>query len=302
MEHGSAITDFLTPQEMSKLDTFVLRARSVVESSRSGMHKSPLKGSSVEFADYRQYVKGDNLRYIDWKVLGRTDRYYIKQFEEETSLRVQIILDSSGSMAFQSGKRPTKYDYACRVAAALAYVTTRQQDGLGLTIFDSEIRQHVPTRTGTRHLRTIAERLAENRPRGHTKTGYALHSLAEMIRRRALIVILSDLFDEPEEVFNAIAHFKKKMHDVIVMQILDPMELELDVDRVAEFIDLETDERLELDPRAAQLAYKGALQEFVNHTRERCQVLNVDYRLCSTKQTFEDFVHQYLIERRQMSL
>jgi uncharacterized protein (DUF58 family) len=302
MSEPSVITDFLTSEEMRKLDTFVLRARSVVESSRIGMHASPLKGSSVEFADHRQYVKGDNLRYMDWKVFARTDRYYIKQFEEETSLRVQVIIDGSGSMEYAGEDRMTKYDYACRLAAAVAYIVTRQQDSLGLTIYDNEIRSHLPTRSGTRHLRAFLERLAENRPRGRTDTGLALHSLAEMIHRRALIVLLSDLLDDPEAVFGAVAHFRKKMHDVIVIQILDPVELELSVDRIAQFIDMETNEKLELDPRAARLEYKKALQAAIDRCRERCAALNVDYRLCSTGQTFEEFIHQYLIERLRMSL
>ena len=302
MSEPSVITDFLNNEEMRKLDTFVLRARSVVESSRIGMHSSPLKGSSVEFADHRQYVKGDNLRHMDWKVFARTDRYYIKQFEEETSLRVQVVIDGSGSMEYAGADRMTKYDYACRLAASVAYIVTKQQDSLGLTIYDDQIRSHLPTRSGTRHLRAFLDRMAENRPRGRTNTGQALHSLAEMIHRRALIVLLSDLLDDPDAIFSAIAHFRKKMHDVIVIQILDPVELELSVDRVAEFIDMETNEKLELDPRAARLEYKKALQSAIDRCRERCVALNVDYRLCSTGQTFEEFIHQYLIERLRMSL
>ena len=302
MPRNVTITDFLSPEGMRKLERFVLRARSVVESTRVGMHESPLKGSSVEFADHRQYVKGDNLRFMDWKVFGRTERYFIKQFEEETSLRVHCIIDASGSMNFGMDGRPTKYQYACRVAAALGYLTMKQQDSLGLTIFDNEVRSHVPPRSGLRHLRAFLEHLAEHEPKGRTDTGHALHSLAEMMHRRGLIVLMSDLFDDPDAVFGAVAHFRKKMHDVILLQILDPVELELSIDRVAEFIDMETDETLELDPNSARLAYKEALQAFVNTTRERCVLMNVDYRLVTTGQSFEDFIHQYLGERRRMSL
>lgn len=302
MPRNVTIADFLSPEGMRKLERFVLRARSVVESTRVGMHESPLKGSSVEFADHRQYVKGDNLRFMDWKVFGRTERYYVKQFEEETSLRVHCILDASGSMNFGMGGRLTKYQYACRVAAALGYLTMKQQDSLGLTIYDNEVRAHVPPRSGLRHLRAFLERLAEHEPKGRTNTGHALHSLAEMMHRRGLIVLMSDLFDDPEAVFGAVAHFRKKMHDVILLQILDPVELDLSIDRVAEFIDMETEEKLELDPSSARLAYKEALQAFINTTRERCVLMNVDYRLVTTAQSFEDFVHQYLAERRRMSL
>jgi len=287
---------------MRKLDTLMLRSRYVVEGYRAGMHASPLKGSSVEFTDHRQYVKGDNLRNIDWKVYGRTERHYIKRFEEETNLRVHVIIDGSGSMNYRSDARLTKYEYACRIAAALGYITSKQQDSLGLTIYDDEIREAVPARGGTAHLRLFLEKLAGHEPRNRTDTGRALHALAETISRRGLIVLMSDLFDDGDAIFRAVAHFRKKMHDVILLQILDPAELELSIDRVAEFIDMETGERLELDPTLARLAYKEELQKAIDETRERCTVLNVDYRLVSTGEAFEDFVHYYLAERRRMSL
>jgi uncharacterized protein (DUF58 family) len=298
----AGITDFLTPETMRKLEMLVLRSRHVVEGFRAGIHASPLKGASVEFADHRQYVKGDNLRNLDWKVFGRTERYYVKRFEEETSLRTQVIIDGSGSMAFAHGDRPSKYDYACRIAAALGYIVSRQQDSLGLTIYDDEIRRQIPARGGSRHLRAVMESLAAHRPENRTNTGHALHTLAEMIARRGLIVLMSDLFDDPDAVFRAIAHFRKKMHDVILLQILDPCELELDIDRAALFIDMETGERLELDPTLARLTYKRELQAAIDNCRERCAVMNVDYRLVSTAESFEDFIAQYLTERRRMSL
>ena len=296
------ISDYLTPEAMRKLDGFMLRSRYVVESFQVGAHASPLKGASVEFTDYRQYVKGDNLRNLDWKVFGRTDRYYIKQFEEETSLRVQVIIDGSGSMGYGSPGQKTKYEYACHVAAALGYIVSKERDSLGVTIYDNEVRQHVPARSGKRHLRVFLERMAGHEPKNRTDTGLALHALAEMISRRGMIVLISDLFDDPQAVFNALAHFRKKMHDVILLQVLDPVELDLSIDRMAEFIDMETGEKLEIDPSSARLAYKQELQKLIDQCREKCAVLNVDYRLVSTDQSFEDFVHQYLMERRRMSL
>jgi uncharacterized protein (DUF58 family) len=296
-----SITELITPEAMRKLEQLVVRSRYVSEGAMSGAHKSPLKGQSVEFADRREYTKGDNLRHLDWKVFGRTERYYIRQFEEETSLRVHVIIDASGSMAYGSGEL-TKYEYACRLAAALGYIVSKQQDSLGLTIYDNEVREMVPARGGTRHLRLFIERLSAHQPKNVTDTGKALHALAEMISRRGLIVLLTDCFDDPEALFNAIAHFRKKMHDVILLQILDPVELELSINSIAEFIDLETDEKLEIDPIAARQAYKEELQKAIDATREKCAVLNVDYRLVSTGESFEDFVHQYLLERRRMSL
>jgi len=298
----AGIGDFLTPETMRKLESLVIRSRYVVEGFRSGMHSSPLKGASIEFADHRQYVKGDNLRNLDWKVFGRTERYYVKQFEEETNLRVHVIIDGSGSMGYCFGDGLTKYEYACRIAAAIGYLVSKQQDSLGLTIYDSELREEIPARGGMRHLRVILERLSAHQPTGLTDTGHALHTLAERTSRRGMIVLMSDLFDDPEAVFSALAHFRKKMHDVILLQILDPSELDLSIDRVAEFIDMETGEKLELDPTLARLAYKQELQKSIDQTRERCAVLNVDYRLVSTEENFEDFIHHYLADRRRMSL
>jgi uncharacterized protein (DUF58 family) len=298
----ASISDFLTAEALKKLDTLTIRSRFVVEGSQSGGHRSPLKGASVEFADRRTYVKGDNLRNLDWKVFGRTERYYIRQFEEETSLRVHVVIDGSASMAFGSPHQLTKYQYACRIAASLGYMVSKQQDSLGLTIYDNIVREYVPARSGARHLRLFIDRLAAHEPAAVTNTGEALHALAGMVSRRGLIVLISDLFDDPEAIFNALAHFRKKMHDVIVLQLLDPIELELSLNSVAEFTDLETGEKIEIDPVAARAEYTKELQKFIDAAREKCSVLNVDYRLVSTGGSYEDFIHQYLLERRRMSL
>ena len=298
----ASITDLLTPEAMRKLSALAIRSRYVVEGFRAGMHASPLKGASVEFADHRQYVKGDNLRTIDWKVFGRTERHYVKRFEEETSLRTQVVIDGSASMAYAGPGFPTKYHYACRLAASLGYIINRQQDAVGLSIFDEEIRTHISAGSGSRHLRQIIDRMIEHEPKGRTNTGQSLHALAEMISRRGLIVLISDLFDNEDAVFRAIAHFRKKMHDVILIQTLDPTELDLSMDKVVEFIDMETGERIELDPSQARLNYKKELQKAIDVYREKCGMLNVDYRLVSTAQSYEDFIAQYLIERRRMSL
>ncbi|MDB6153647.1 MAG: hypothetical protein JWL90_2100 [Chthoniobacteraceae bacterium] len=298
----ASIADFLSVESLRKLEQLAVRSRYITEGSMSGGHKSPLKGQSVEFADRRAYTKGDNLRHLDWKVFGRTERYVIRQYEEETSLRVHVVLDASGSMAYGSPENPTKYQYACRVAVALGYIVGKQHDSIGLTVYDNELREMVPARSGARHLRLFVDRLAAHQPRNVTDTGKALHALAEMISRRGLIVLMSDCFDDPDALFNAIAHFKKKMHDVILLQILDPAELDLSMSGIAEFIDMETGETLEIDPVAAREAYKHELQKAIDALREKCAVMNVDYRLVATSESFEDFIHQYLLERRRMSL
>lgn len=298
----AGISEFLSPEMMRKLEALALRSRYVVEGLRAGAHASRLKGASVEFADHRQYVKGDNLRHLDWKVFGRTERFYVRQFEQETNLRVHLILDGSASMGFSYADRPSKYDFACRIAAAFGYVVCKQQDSLGLTVFDNALREEIPNRSGMRHLRLILEKLSANRPRGLTDTGHALHALAERSLRRGLIVILSDLFDDPEALFRAVAHFRKKLHDVILLQILDPAELEFSFDGVAEFVDMETGEKLEVDPALARAAYKKELQHSIDHCRDKCALMKVDYRIVSTAEDFEDFIHQYLLERSRLAL
>lgn len=297
-----SITELIPSGLMSKLRQMTLRSRYVSEGSMSGSHKSPFKGQSMEFADRRRYIKGDNLRDLDWKVYGRTERYYVRQFAEETSLRVNMLMDASASMGYASEGRITKYQYACRVAAAFGYVTTGQQDAIGTYVFGDKVRESIPARTGKPHFRLVLDRLSVQKPSGPTNTGACLHALAETISRRGLILVASDCFDDPDAVFKALAHFRKRMHDVILLQILDPAELELPYKRVTAFVDMETGERLELDPVHARLAYKKELQSFIGTIRDHCAKMNVDYRLVSTAEPFDDFILQYLSERRRMSL
>ncbi len=291
----------LTPDAMRRLSALALRSRYVVEGSRAGQHASPLKGASVEFADHRTYVKGDNLRQLDWKVLGRTERLYVKQFREETNLRVHILLDVSGSMAFRAGGRPTKHAYGCGLAAALGYIITVQQDSLGLCAFDRVVRAELPARSGSRHFRFFLDELARHEPQGGTDTGFALHALAERLARRGLVILISDLFDDADTIFRALAHFRKKRHDVIVFQVLDPAELELDVPRGSELVDLETGEKMEVDADLVRREYKRVLGEVIARCRENCARLGVDHRLVSTAEDREDFVRHYLDERRRIA-
>jgi uncharacterized protein (DUF58 family) len=274
----------------------------VSEGSQSGGHKSPLKGQSVEFADRREYVKGDNLRHLDWKVFARTEKYYVRQFEEETSLKVHILIDASASMGFQHGGRMSKYGYAARLAASLAYLVTKQQDSVGLTIYDKQVRDRLPCKSGARHLRLILDRLAANSAQDETDTGLALHSMAEQLSRRGLIILMTDCFDDPDGIFSAIAHFRKRMNDVVLLQVVDPVELDLSLGSLAQFVDMETGEKLELDPAHARAAYKAEMQGFVDGIRERCGVMNVDYRLASTAEGFDSFIQQYLLDRKKMAL
>ena len=241
-----------------------LRSRWTAEGGRAGRHASPLQGASVEFRDHRDYAKGDNLRHLDWKVYARSERHYIKRFHEETSLRVHMVLDVSASMRFAHGGRRDKFSWARQFAAAVAYLAFRQQDACGVVAYDDEVRAWLPARSGVRHQRQLLDVLAGLEPRGRTATGKALEALAEGVPRRGVIIMASDLLDDPEAVFRALAHFRRRGHDVVLVQVMDPAELDFPFDGVSDFIDMETDERLEADAALVRREYREAVAEAVD--------------------------------------
>ena len=206
---------YLTAEMVARLKNMNLVARSVVEGFISGLHRSPYHGFSVEFAEHREYSPGDNIRYLDWTALGRTDRYYVKQFEEETNLKAHILLDTSSSMTYSSGGT-TKLEYGSYLAASLAYLMVRQQDSVGLVTFDSEVRNFIPPRSTSAHLNVVLRELENLVPGGTTQVSEVFHRLAESIHRRGLIIIISDLYDDQKAVFRALRHFRQKRHEVLI--------------------------------------------------------------------------------------
>src|SRR5689334_20953410 len=235
---------YLQPDVVAKLANMELVARLVVEGFITGLHKSPYHGFSVEFAEHRQYMPGDEIRHIDWKIYGKTDRYYIKQFEEETNLKSYLILDASKSMAYSSEGRISKLQYASYIAAALAQLMIQQRDAVGFTVYDEAVRTHMPPHATKSYLREILRHLETLTAGNRTGTANALHEIAERIKRRGLVIILSDFFDNPHEVLAALRHFRHKKNEVIVMQILDPLERSFAFGRDAVFKDMETSEEL----------------------------------------------------------
>jgi uncharacterized protein (DUF58 family) len=295
---GEGIKAFLNSEEMHKLSRIVLMSRYVVEGNLSGAHRSPLKGASSEFADHKAYGVGDDPKHIDWKVLSRTDRYYIKRYEDETNLRVYIILDRSNSMAYGSaGLR--KYDFACRLAAALGYVVVKARDSVGLFVYSDKIDMEVEPRNSINHLHNMLKRLQGIEPASTTNTAETLHQIAASIHKRALVVVISDLLDNEKEVNLALAHFRKRLHDVIVFHVLDPVEVDLSLKQGFEFEDLETGELLTVDPRALAADYQKVFGEFLKQYRTTCEGMKVDYRLVQTDQSVETYVRAYLEERRR---
>jgi uncharacterized protein (DUF58 family) len=296
----SGFSEFLSAETMRRLDKLVLGSRWTAEGGRAGRHSSLLKGASVEFRDHRDYVQGDSLRHLDWKVFGRSERYYIKQFQEETSLRVHLVIDASASMAFKHSGRITKFEFARELAAAAGYLAHHQQDSVGLVIYDDQVRRWLPTKGGSRHIRHFLESLASHQPGGHTDTGKALESLAEGMARRGLVLMMSDLLDDPEAVFRALAHFRRRGHDVILVQVLDPAELDLPFDGVSDFIDMETGERLEADAALVRRSYREAINAAIESYRSRCGSLRVDFRIATTDRTPSDFLNELLADRKRL--
>lgn len=290
------INRLLNQLEITRLNRMFLNSRFTVEGQLQGAHPSPLKGFSVEFADYRQYVPGDDLRHLDWRVYGRNERLYIRQYEEECNLRLYLMLDGSRSMAYGSGDA-TKYDYAAKLSGALAYVTTHQQDSAGLTIFNTERDIHFPARSGSSHLRNLANMIADYEPKNETDLAHNIHLMAEAIQRRALVVILSDFFDDLDTLRTALAHFKKRKHDVIAYHILDRAEIDFPFRDLGNFEDLETGTRMITNPRAVRRAYQESFSEFLNGMRAMCTGLDIDYNLVPTDTPIAPFVRRHLNRR-----
>jgi uncharacterized protein (DUF58 family) len=291
---------YLQPDVVARLSNMELVARLVVEGFITGLHKSPYHGFSVEFAEHRQYMPGDEIRHIDWKIYGKTDRYYIKQFEEETNLKSYIVLDASKSMAYASPGRMSKLEYASYITAALAQLMIQQRDAVGLTIYDDSIRSFMPPHATKSYLKEILRQLETTVAGNRTSTAGSLHQIAERIKRRGLVIILSDLLDKPSEVMTAIRHFRHKKNEVIVMQILDPMERSFDFGRDAVFRDLETREEMMTQPWHIRKAYQEQMQHFLNAYKKECREHDVDYVLLDTTTPFDIALFEYLHKRQRM--
>ena len=287
---------YLDFDTLSRIRNMQLLAKTVVEGFILGLHRSPYRGFSVEFAEYRPYVPGDEIRHLDWKLYGKTDRYYIKQFEEETNVNCHILLDKSASMGYGSGA-VTKLQYASYLAASLSYFMMMQRDATGLVLFDTEIQTLLPPRSRMTHLHLMLAELENLAPAGGTATGKPLHDLAEGVKKRGLIVLISDLFDEPDQVLSGLQHFKFLGNDVIVFHIVDQAELEFPFDQLTEFIDPETDERILTVPQSVRQHYLDEMGGFYGRYRQGCADLKIDYKLFDTSTPLETALAEYLYRR-----
>lgn len=297
---AEGIPAYLTPEEMHSLGRLALHSRSVVEGNLAGAHRSPFHGPSSEFADHKAYGIGDDPKHIDWRVLGRTDKYYVKRFEDETNLRVYLALDRSASMAFGSGT-VTKYDFACRLAAALGYVVVKGRDSVGLALHADRVDVMMEAKNSLLHLNNLLKSIQKHPPGSTTRIAGALHEVAGTVGRRGLIVVISDLLGDDASICTALAHLRKQHHDVIVLQVLDPMEIDLAYEKPCEFIDLETRERLPVNPRGLAEEYRRVFGDYLEQMQDHCAGLHIDYRLARTDQPLETFVRAYLSERKRLS-
>lgn len=297
------ILDLITPKDLSRVANLQVLAREVVEGFCAGQHRSPHKGYSVEFKEHRPYVQGDELRNIDWKVYGKSDRLYVREFEEETNLRCTLVVDRSGSMDYQ-GRRSegiSKYDYAVRLAASLAYLMLAQQDAVGLVTFDDQPRDHVPPRSRPSHLRALLHGLAQEPTRRQTDLGGVFHQLASKLHRRGLLIILSDAMGDLQSIGRALAHFRASHHELIFFQVLDPDEIDFPFSGRIRFRDLENRSNEQtIDSRSLRDAY---LQQFAAHDealRAACRKHRVDLVRMTTDRPFADALHEYLAFRRRV--
>jgi uncharacterized protein (DUF58 family) len=287
---------FLDPAVVARLGTLELKARTIVEGFLSGLHRSPFKGFSVEFAEYRQYIPGDALSTIDWKVYARSDRFYVKKFEEETNLDCHVMLDVSNSMSYGSGAM-TKFEYGACLAASLGYLMNRQRDAIGLTAFDEQIVSMLPSSSRPGHLRAVLVTLDRLKPAHQTNVSKPLHQLADSIVKRGMVVLISDLFDDPAEVIRGLKHFQFRGNDVIVFHILDPDETDFPFDRATRFEDLETSEEIMAVPGAVRDHYLKEIGGLVERYRRELGACGIDYQLLSTKRPLELALLSYLSTR-----
>jgi uncharacterized protein (DUF58 family) len=310
---------------LAKLSNVELIAKLVVEGFMAGLHQSPYHGFSVEFAEHRQYMPGDDFKHLDWKVFARTGRYYIKQFEEETNLKSYILLDISKSMMYNSSnnkdghkkilkkikqkikeddasvtKNISKLEYASYLAASLTYLMLMQRDAVSLTLYDTAIRKYLPPHSTNTNLKLILKELSLIKPKYETGTAVCLNEIAEKIKRRGLIIVISDFFDNKSEVINALRHFRYNKNEVIIFQILDPVEMTFFEGNPMTIVDIETKEELYSQPFAVQKSYKEAMQEFLTFYKTECRNNNIDYVLLSTETPFDISLLKYLNKRKKL--
>lgn len=292
---------YLDPKVISKIGRLDLKARLIVEGFISGQHRSPYNGFSVEFAAHREYVPGDDIRHIDWKVWARGDRFYIKQYEEETNLRTTLLLDASKSMRYgeKSADKVSKFAYAATAAASLAYLLQQQQDAIGLVAFDTAVRVNLPSSSHPSHLKLLFHELDKLEPDNQTDTAVIFHRLAEEIRRRGLVVLISDLFMDLDSLLESLRHFRHKRHEVVIFHVLHDDELTFPFQDNTLFRGIEVEAQILTEPRALRKSYLESLERFLAQVRRTCAACGIDYVPINTKMPLDAVLSAYLVFREK---
>ena len=290
---------YLQPEMVAMLNSMALRARLVVEGYIIGQHRSPYHGFSVEFAEHRAYGSGDEIRHIDWKLFGKTERLYVKRYEEETNLRTHLILDTSRSMLYKSGK-VSKLNYANSLAASLSYLMINQQDAAGLIQFSNKIDTLIPPKSKPSHLNIILTQLDDHKTGEDTKIETVLHQMAERIDKRGIVILISDLLDDPVEVMNGLKHFRHKQQEVIVFHILDRKELEFNFNSRTKFLDMETGEEITTEPWHIRSNYIELISNLQLYYQKQCRELRIDYLPIFTDEYLDKSITGYLNKRKKL--
>jgi uncharacterized protein (DUF58 family) len=301
---SDVVTDYrkyLDPRTLARISSLDLRARLIVEGLMTGMHRSPYQGASVEFAQHRPYVPGDDIRHVDWKVLGKTDRIYLKQYIEETNLHLICVVDASESMGYGTVGDPSvtwsKYDHATAIAASLAHMAIQQQDSVGLAVFDNQLRKYLKPSNAPAQWKTITHELTIVPRVAKTGTGHVLDQLAEKLTHRSLIVILSDFFDDMDALKQGLRHLRYKKHELMVFQVLDPMEIEFPFEDVTLFKGLEGLGQLLTEPRALRDGYLEQLNSFTDELKKMCRGMHIDFTRMNTGEPLDVSLSSFLATR-----
>jgi uncharacterized protein (DUF58 family) len=282
---------------LASLQGLDIAARLAVEGFVAGMHKSPYHGVSVEFAEHREYSPGDDIRHVDWKVWSKTDKLYLKQYEQETNLISYVLLDSSESMAYASEGQVSKWQYAQLVAASLSYLILQQQDAVGLATFDSRVQRYLRPSGQPSHLKDIVQVMSATPTERKTDLGAIFHDLAERFKKRGLVILISDLFDEPARVLAGLRHFRHRRHDLMVFHVLDPAELDFPFRQTTLFKGLEGLGQVLVEPVTLRRAYQEEIEAFCAEMRRGCQSINIDYILLRTDMALDAALSGYLATR-----
>lgn len=289
---------YLDPRVLARIGGLEMRARMIVEGFITGLHRSPFRGFSVEFSEHRKYSQGDDLRHLDWRVLGRTDKHYVKQYEQETNLQLMLVVDSSKSMSFRSSDQfLSKRDYAASIAGAIAYLALHQADAVGLVAFDSHIGRVVRASNNPAQWKSIIHELETAPPAPGTNIRRALHEVAEKLTRRHVVIIISDLFEEPAEILAGLRHLRHRKHEPIVFHVMDPAELEFPFSQPTRFEGLEDGDRLLTQPRIIRERYLQEVRSFLELIRRSCLQNRTDYQLFSTADPLDKSLSGFLASR-----